>query len=166
MYILASVIGVLAIITWIISIQNKDKKGILIYQIVANVLYGSQYFLLGAYSASLMNLISCLRCLVFYFEDKKQGKISNFSLILFTFIILLLGIITYNGLISILPIIAGLLYMYSIWQNNLTTTRYLFIINALIWLCYNFTIGAHVNIIGNIFEILSGIISIIRFRRK
>ena len=166
MYVLANIIGVLAIITWSLSIQNKDKKGILIYQVAASVLYGVQYFLLGAFSACLMDFTSALRCLIFYFEDKKRGKVSNISFILFAIIILIFGIISFKGIISILPIITSLIGLYSIWQNNLNKTRYLFIVNALIWLFYNFSVGAYVNIIGNFFEILSGIISIIRFRRN
>jgi len=166
MFILANTIGVFAIIIWVLSIQNKNKKEILIYQIVANILYGLQYFLLNAYSASIMDFISGFRCLSFYSEEKKHGKISNYSLLFFTILTIILGIFTYNGAISLLPIIASLIYMYSLWQNNLNTTRYLFIITGFVWLCYNINVGAYINIIGNSFEIISGIISIIRFRRK
>lgn len=166
MYVLINIIGILAIITWILSIQNKDKKGILIYQIVANILYFIQYYLLNAYSACLMNFITAVRCLKFYLEEKKYDKVSNNSFMFFTILIIIIGIFTYNGILSLLPIIASLIYMYSVWQNNLNTTRYLFIVAAFIWFYYNFSIGAYINVVGNIFEIVSGIISIIRFRRK
>lgn len=166
MYVLASIIGILAIITWILSIQNKDKKGILIYQVVANILYFIQYYLLNAYSAYLINFITAFRCLGFYLEEKKYDRVSNNSFLFFTILIIIIGIFTYNGILSLLPIITGLIYMYSVWQNNLNTTRYLFIIAAFIWLYFNLSVGAYINIVGNIFEIISGIVSIIRFRRK
>lgn len=164
MYVLANTIGIFAIVIWVISIQNIDKKGILIYQIIANILYGLQYFLLGAYSASTMDFISGFRCLFFYLEEEKSNKISNYSIIFFTILIIILGIFTYNGIISILPILTSLIYMYSLWQNNLNVTRYLFVIAAFVWLCYNINVGTHINIIGNSFEIISGIVSIIRFK--
>lgn len=166
MNILVNTIGLFAIITWVLSIQNKNKTGILIYQLVANILYFIQYYLLNAYSACLMDFTSGIRCLFFYLEEKKHGKISNLSFLFFILLIIVIGMFTYNGIISLLPIIISLIYMYSIWQNNLNITRYLFIITAIIWIYYNMSVGAYINIIGNIFEILSGIISIIRFRRK
>lgn len=166
MYILANIIGVFAIITWSLSIQNKDRKNILIFQIVANAFYSIQYFLLGAVTAGMTNLLSIFRCLTFYFEEKIKGKISFISFVIFSFLIISIGIITYENPISLIPILCGNLYMYSIWQNNLNLTRHLFIIAALVLVYYNFKVGAIVLFFGNTMDILSGIISIIRFRRK
>ena len=56
--------------------------------------------------------------------------------------------------------------MYSIWQSNLNITRYIFIIAAIILTYYNFKVRAFVLVLGNILDIISGIISIIRFRRN
>ena len=166
MYVLANIIGVFAIITWTLSIQNKERKNILIFQILANVFYSIQYFLLNAFTAGMTNLLSIFRCLIFYFEEKRKGKISNVSFLFFALLIILIGIITYERILSLIPIIGGLLYMYSIWQNNLNLTRYLFIITGILLAYYNFKIGAIVLFFGNILDIVSGIISVIRFRRK
>ena len=166
MYIVANIVGALAIIIWTMSIQNKDKKNILIYQIISNIFYSLQYFLLNAFTAGMTNLLSMFRCLVFYFDEKKHGKISKFSFIIFALIIIIIGIVTYEGPISLIPIVGGLLYMYSIWQSNLNITRYIFIIAAIILTYYNFKVRAFVLVLGNILDIISGIISIIRFRRN
>lgn len=166
MYVVANIIGVFAIITWSLSIQNKDRKNILIYQIAANVFYSVQYFLLGAITAGMTNLISVLRCLEFYFEEKRKGKISFISFIIFSLLIILIGVITYENFISLIPVLCGILYMYSIWQNNLNLTRYLFVFAALILAYYNFRVGAIVLFLGNIMDTFSGVISIARFRRK
>ena len=166
MYILANIIGAFAIITWTLSIQNKERKNILIFQIFANVFYSLQYFLLGAKTAGTTNLLSVFRCLIFYFDEKRNGKVTNASFIIFSILMILIGIITYDGIISLIPVIGGLIYMYSLWQNNLNLTRYLFIFAALILAYYNFKVGAIVLLIGNILDIISGGISIIRFGGK
>ena len=86
--------------------------------------------------------------------------------ILFVFIalVLLFGIITYDGLISLLPIIITVLYTYAFWQNNLNVARIIYIVAAIIWIYYNYEVGAYVGIIGNALEITTELISLIKYR--
>jgi len=165
MYVLAQILGVLAIICWVISIQNNNKKNILICQLLANFLYFIQYFLLNAFTASFMNLVSTIRCFVFYDDELKKNKTSKYSLVFFILIIILIGIFTFDRILSLIPILITLAYTYTSFQDNLSLTRYIFIIAAFIWIYYNFQVGAYVSICGNVLEIISGVISIIRFRR-
>ena len=90
----AQIIGVFAISLWVISIQNKSRDKILMFQFWSNILYMIEYAMLGAYSASVMNMVSSVRCLVF----SKSKKSSGFSfVILFSLIIIILGVFTYDG---------------------------------------------------------------------
>lgn len=165
MFILSQIIGLLAIICWVMSIQQKNKEKILMNQMFANTLYTIQYVLLGAYSASAMNITSAIRSLVFYNDEKKhkQSKLTGSILIA---AIIIIGIITYSSPISIIPILITIAYTYSVWQSNLKITRIIFIIAAIIWIYYNLKVGAYISIIGNSLEIISGIISIKRFHKK
>lgn len=164
MFILSQIIGLLAIICWVMSIQQKNKEKILMNQMFANTLYTIQYVLLGAYSASAMNITSAIRSLVFYNDEKKhkQSKLTGSILIA---AIIIIGIITYSSPISTIPILITIAYTYSVWQSNLKITRIIFIIAAIIWIYYNLKVGAYVSIVGNILEIISGIISIKRFHK-
>lgn len=163
MNLLAQVLGALAILGWIISIQQKDRKNVLICQVVANGIYAIQYYLLGAFTAAFMNFTSFIRSIVFYKNDKKQ---SLFSLILFSLTIIVLGIVSYSNTLSLIPIVITLAYTYSVWQDNLTITRYVFLIAAFIWIYYNIQVGAYISVFGNILEIISGIVALIRFKRS
>ena len=71
-----------------------------------------------------------------------------------------------NGIFNLIPIIITLAYTYSVWQDNLTVTRLVFLIAAFIWIYYNIKVGAYVSIVGNMFEIISGITALIRFKRS
>ena len=165
MFILSQIIGLLAIICWTMSIQQKNKEKILIYQMIANTLYTIQYSLLGAFSAVAMNITSAIRSIVFY-SDEKENNQSKTSCAIFIVIIIILGIITYETPISTIPILITIAYTYSVWQTNLKITRIIFIIAAIIWIYYNLKVGAYISIVGNILEIISGIISIKRFHKK
>lgn len=133
-------------------------------QVIANGIYGIEYLLLGAFSAASMNFLSFLRLLVYYFYALLNIKMPKWILFVFIALVLLFGIITYDGLISLLPIIITVLYTYAFWQNNLNVARIIYIVAAIIWIYYNYEVGAYVGIIGNILEITTGLISLIKYR--
>lgn len=133
-------------------------------QVIANGIYGIEYLLLGAFSAASMNFLSFLRLLVYYFYALLNIKMPKWILFVFITLVLLLGIITYDGLISLLPIIITVLYTYAFWQNNLNVARIIYIVAAIIWIYYNYEVGAYVGIIGNVLEIITGLISLIKYR--
>lgn len=133
-------------------------------QVIANGIYGIEYLLLGAFSAASMNFLSFLRLLVYYFYALLNIKMPKWILFVFITLVLLFGIITYDGLISLLPIIITVLYTYAFWQNNLNVARIIYIVAAIIWIYYNYEVGAYVGIIGNILEIITGLISLIKYR--
>ena len=164
MVVLAQVLALFAILFWVISILLKNKKNILLMQVIANGIYGIEYLLLGAFSAASMNFLSFLRLLVYYFYTSLNIKMPKWILFVFIALVLLFGIITYDGLISLLPIIITVLYTYAFWQNNLNVARIIYIVAAIIWIYYNYEVGAYVGIIGNILEIITGLISLIKYR--
>ena len=164
MVVLAQVLASPGILFWVISILLKNKKNILLMQVIANGIYGIEYLLLGAFSAASMNFLSFLRLLVYYFYALLNIKMPKWILFVFITLVLLFGIITYDGLISLLPIIITVLYTYAFWQNNLNVARIIYIVAAIIWIYYNYEVGAYVGIIGNILEIITGLISLIKYR--
>ena len=164
MVILAQVLASFAILFWVISILLKNKKNLLLMQVIANGIYGIEYLLLGAFSAASMNFLSFLRLLVYYFYALLNIKMPKWILFVFIALVLLFGIITYDGLISLLPIIITVLYTYAFWQNNLNVARIIYIVAAIIWIYYNYEVGAYVGIIGNALEITTGLISLIKYR--
>lgn len=164
MVILAQVLALFAILFWVISILLKNKKNILLMQVIANGIYGIEYLLLGAFSAASMNFLSFLRLLVYYFYALLNIKMPKWILFVFIALVLLFGIITYDGLISLLPIIITVLYTYAFWQNNLNVAIIIYIVAAIIWIYYNYEVGAYVGIIGNALEITTGLISLIKYR--
>lgn len=157
---LSYIFGIVGLLFWVASIQWKEKNKILTSQIIASIFYAIQYFLIGAMTAGYINLISIVRA---YIYNKQKEKNTVVSLITFIIIILFIGLVTCEDLLSCIPIVAGLIYTYITWQKNTRIIRMGFLIAAIILLYYNCTVGAYVSGIGNIFEIISSIVSIYRF---
>lgn len=157
--------GTVALFCWCLSIQGKNKKSILKLQTIANVFYCIQY-MLSAFSAGCMNLVSVIRCIVFYKYEEKEQPSPKYLLILFIAILAVIALFTYNGLLSLIPIIITMGYTYYMWQSNLNIVKIIYIVAAIVWLYYNYTVGAYASLAGNIIEIISGSIALIRGSKK
>lgn len=163
--ILAQICCIAAIFVWNISIQNKKLEKILYFQFLANLLYSMEYLLLGAGIAALMDFTSGCRCFVFFYKNKKNQPVSKKWLFFFCFLIIGLGIIGYSGPISLIPVILTLFYTISSYSKTSNWTRIAFVVAAFIWIYYNLQVKAYVGVIGNLIEIISGFISLFRFRK-
>lgn len=166
MNIIPHVFGAFALITWISSVQVKKKSNILVLQFLANVFYATQYFLLGLISTGCMNVVSLLRCYTFSRNAKKNKQNPFWLLLLILFLIFIIAIISCKTFLDIIPIFATMLYAISTWQPDNFKLRYVFIICAFLFIFYNYFAGAYISLIGNFFEIASGSIAIIRFKKE
>ena len=163
---LAQLVGVIAIILWGFSIQKKEQYKILFLQFLSNIAYVIQYLLLGVLETASMNFISAIRTYLFYKKRKNNKEISTNYLIFFIILIMFLGILTYKNYLSLIPIFITIFYSVSNWLKDAKWIRIVILISAFIWIYYNYVVGAYICIIGNIFEIISGVTSLIRFSKK
>ena len=163
---LIQTIGIVAFILFVYSLKKKDKKEILFYQLLANILYAIQYISLGAYIAGILNVVTVTRCFIYYKYEKDKKEIPLFILITYILIIILVSIFTVDSYISILPSIINIIYIVSTWQKNTKVLRLSFMVAAILWIYYNLTVGAYTAIIGNIFEIISVLYACIKLNRK
>ncbi len=166
MEVITEFFGGIALIFWAISIQTKEKSKILKLQSLANIFYMGQYFLLHAPSAAFMNLVSTIRGIVFYQKEKQNKPNTKLSLIIFISLIILIAILTCNTPLSLIPIAITIMYTITTYQKNTKIIRITFLMAAFVWIFYNLKVGAYAPLIGNIIEIISGTISILRFDIK
>lgn len=164
MVLLGQIFGFIGLLFVLISIQNNKKNLILFFQIFANIFYGLQYFTLGLLSAGCMSCVSLVRCLVFYYYEKKYNKKTPlYWLLILLFIPIIISIFTYTSLISLIPIICTILYTYAIWQPDLKKFRFIVTSSGIGWIFYNGIGGAYVGVLSALFEFINGLVAIIRF---
>lgn len=74
MQIIIQSIGALGIIASIISFQTKKHNQILLFRTLNEFLFAIQYVLLGAYTGMAMNLVGCVRNIIFTKQVEKGKK--------------------------------------------------------------------------------------------
>ena len=161
--ILAELLGFIALTLISLSYQKKTKSKFLVLQILANVFYGLQYLVLGAYSAVCMDIISLIRTYTFYSYESLNKKVPFKALIIIEIFITLIGVFTFNGNIySLLPIVIGIVYSIAMWQKDLRITYFTAALTSVVWIYYNFVIGAYIATFASVIELFASIIGFLK----
>ena len=152
----AHICALIGFIFLIISTQVKKKKEILLFQSLFSLFFFLQYLLLGVYSASILNLVSLVRNIVYY---KNTNKISTYSIIILTFLVGLICTIcdmkNYIFIIAFIPTIINVAYSYILSKNNIVLIKKVFLVCSIMWIIYDYFVKAYVGLICNSLEMLS-----------
>ena len=163
MFYIAQLFGIIALVVLIMSFQKNKKDTLLKYQIFSSLLFALQYLFLNAISGCLMNLMSLIRNFIY---KKFNDKIPIIYLILIIICMIILSLMSYKGIISLLPTFAVILYSVALWQKNLTITRIIEIISCSLYIIYNIKVLAISGLISTFIEMFSAIIAIYKFDIK
>lgn len=158
-------ISIVSIILYVLSVQFKEKKNILITQILASISYLIVYVIKGAWSGVAIEILEELKDIVFIKLEKNNKKIPIIVLIIFILLLIVVSIIFYDGILSLLPLVINILLFVSTYYKNPKYIRWIMLISGGLWAIYNIYVGAYIIVIGNVLEILSAIIAIIKFRK-
>ena len=105
-----------------------------------------------------------MKSIIFMKYAKEDKKIPFVILIIFIFLLVLVSIIFFDGLFSLLPLFINIILFVSSYFKNPKYMRITMLICGALWGIYNISIGAYIIVIGNILEIVSASISLIRFK--
>lgn len=161
MNIITQTIGGLGILASIISFQCKKHNNILFFRTLNEFIFAIQYFLLGAYTGMMMNLIGCIRNIIFTKQINKNKK-TTISMAVFSIMFFAFGLLTYQGKKSFLIIIAKILSTLAYGNKNTTIVRALIFVTSTSWLIYNYCVCSIAGIICEAFTLVSLILGIIR----
>lgn len=162
MNILAQIFGTIALLLLVISYQQVVRKKFLFLQIIANVFYSLQYLVLNAYSAVMTTFITIIELFIFHKDAEENKKTSILVLLIIELLLIIIGIFTYDGIYSLIPIFIACIFTYGNFQSNLRITYSIGIVVAFLWTVYNFVVGAYVSLLGNFFELFASLIGFIR----
>lgn len=165
-FILAQICGVITLILTVIAVQFKTKEKIVMCMIFANIMGAIQYFLLNAITGAVVSIINAIRCMVFYFYKKHDKNPSLIVLLLFEVIAIVSGIISWQNMWSVIPIIVTVVYTYGLWQDNVKVIRISTAIAGLGWAIYNIIVMAYVGTIQSISQLISAVIALFKKNEK
>ena len=164
MKILANIIGLLAVIMFVVSYQLKSRRSIIFFNAGSRILYIAQYILLGAFEGALLDMIAFLISLVYRAKDTRLIKNHlTLTLIASNLFIVGLGMTTYKNVYSLLPIIGVIFETLGLWLSKEKHIRLVSLLGAPPWLIYNFISGAYGSVIGNVITLVSIAVAIVRY---
>ena len=169
LYIVAQLIGFVAMFFSLISFQAKTRGGIIALQILSNSILVVQYFLLGYstgevyYSAVVANFIGLFRNAIYSMRGK--WKIARSKVVPAVAILLFIvsGIFTYKTPFDILPIFSMCVSSIAFFMREERLIRYLSVLVILPWVVYSIYAGNIASIISDSLNLISVIIAIMRF---
>lgn len=154
MYFISQLFVIIATISLGATYFFKDKVRILVFCIIYNIFYGIHYLLLSASTGFMMNLVSLIRNVIFFSNSKKEKQNSVVYLIILSVISMIFCIITYKDAYSIVSMIASILSIYSVWQDNTLIYKILALPVSICFLVY----AIHIN---SLFAIITEIVLLI-----
>lgn len=162
MYYLAQFFGFLGLLAMIIALFQKSKNKMLFWVIFNCIFFSLEYLFLAAFAGMGSNVVALGRTYLF----KKKDEDKRFNIIWIYVIVMVLytiiGIFTYDGLISLMPIIAEYIYATALWQKNVDHIRYGTAIMVIIWLIYDIIVQAYPSAICDTIVLISTLISIVK----
>lgn len=161
MDIFAQIIGIIAMGFGIISYQMKNTKKIILVQIFSTLIFGTHYFLIGAYAGAALNILSMIRNIIFYFKQYKWAR-SKIWIYIFTGIFAVAAYLSGDGWLGILPFLGCTFMTIAVYFESGKTTRQIIWMSSPCWLIYNGINGSIGGVVAEVFNLTSIVISVIR----
>ena len=164
MYIAAQIVGILAVVTFLLSYQLKKRKNIILVNATSSVLYVLQYIMLGAFEGAVLDVLSTLSTVAAHNKDKKPIKNhTKLALICMNALIFIAGMSLYENIFSLFPIAGAILQTSALWITKEKSIRLVSFFGAPCWLVYNLTSHAYGSALGSVLCMISIGIAIYRY---
>lgn len=164
MYLLAQIIGILGVSTFLLSYQLKKRKNIILVNAISSVLYVLQYIMLGAFEGAALDILAAVSTVAAHNKDK--GFIKRHSKLVIGVLTLsfcVAGMVFYKNIFSLCSIIGAILQNSAFWITKEKILRRVSFTASPFWLIYNLTSGAYGSAIGSALSIVSIGLAIFRY---
>ena len=158
---LGNLAGAAGIVASMIIYQQKERNQLLIWKFVSDVLWFTQYVLLGAYSGAGIAVVSMLRGIVFMNKERRWAK-SRWWLYGFWALSIAIGILTWKNIFSVFTMVASIIAITSFWIGNPKLSRVLAYPISICMLIYDFNVKAISGIVNELLTLTSSTIGVLR----
>ena len=164
MKIIANVIGVFAVILFVLSYQQKTRRGIVLCNTVSRALYVLQYILLFAFEGAVLDVVGIVASVLAQKKDSpKMKKHLKWVILGVNLLIVGAGIALYRSPVSLLPMFGVLLHTGAFWLSNEKHIRLVSLLGSPFWLAYNLISSAFGSAAGDALTICSIGAAIVRY---
>ena len=156
-------LGILATVLTFLSYQTNQKRTLLAVQTLATLCTCLSFFFLGATTGFALNIVCIIRNVIFYFLER-SSRFYYPTVGILTLAMVVLGVLSWQGLISLLMILALAINTVYISFGDPQRLRKSILLTSTMVLIYNifvFSIGGMAN---EGLSIVSAVIGIIRYK--
>jgi hypothetical protein len=133
----------------------------LMLSVVASLLYTVHFFLLGAITGSAMNFMGAIRSYIYY--KVKPSRKNSWIMFGFLLVIMAATALTWQGTLSLLPMLGTLSGGVAYWQRKPKLIRRLALISSPLWFIYNAISGSYAGMFIEVVNLSSNLVGQYRF---
>ncbi len=161
------IIGFFGVFLFLISYQVKSNKLLFVIQTFGCLTFAVQFALLGAYSACVTSVISIIKsAMLIKYEQSRVIRWKGWVAV-FSAACIITAMFTWDGILSLLPIIATVANIVGCWTNNAKKLRIsVLFISSPCMLLYDVLVMTWGGVLNETITIISIVVSIIRFGWK
>ena len=159
---LIQLIGGVGYLLLSLSYLKKEKKQILLMQIISYIFLVIHFYFLNGLTGTICNLLGLGALVTIYLTEKKNPNYKTIPVTLFILLILIINIITFQNIFSIFPMIASIIVIISFLLEDEDIIRIIGIIAAICWLIYAIIYKSYSAIIFEIIILINAYVSLIK----
>ena len=152
--------GIAALVCTVVSMQLKQKKPRMILQTASEAFIVAHYWVKGAFTGSLMAMVSFARDVIFTHFDKKRTPL--WVLLALYAIMTGLTAVSWAGSLSLLPYCGSLIYAWSLWYGEVKWIRLGNAVGNTPYLLYTWLTGNYALFVMTLLEVLAAWIGFFR----
>lgn len=164
-YIISQIFAFLNVTFNLIAIQKRKKAQLLKYDTAASTCAILHYLFLGAWAGAATKTITTVRNII-AIDKANKNKTSIIIPAIFVTLYIMSGIISFQNIYSLLPILASCIYATAIYTVDVSKIRKFALLGSCLWLIYDICVLSMVGIIAECIFITNDLVAIYRFRKK
>jgi len=164
--IFGEIAGFLAVAVGFFIFQQKDRKRILMFKLICDVLWTTHFALLGALSGMAISGVGILREIVFSKVRKEDNRKSNLWLLLFLSVNTISVLLLWNTPWSVCSLISSILSTIAFWQKSASRIKVISLGVCISQITYAIAMGSYAACLNELIVISSILIFFIRNSRR
>ena len=161
-YVIGQVLGFFIAAESFFIYFSRKRNQILTAKLICDALNVLQQAMIGALTGSIINAVAIFREIVFYNRGKKKWASFRFWLYLFIVLMGIAPLLSWAGVVSLLPAIGSGIAVVAFYVNSPKTTRRIGLVAQVFWLAYVILTRNYGAILSNVVVIISAVLGLIR----
>lgn len=176
MELFAQAVGIVAMSFGILSYLNKNQRGIMIFQLLATTFFSIHFWMLGAVTGCLLNVLGVVRAAVYSQRSRRAWaahpawiyvfSAAAFGIYVLTFTVFDKEVSAWILLLELLPVVATAVTSVAYRMAGGAQVRVLSLFSSPLWLIYNACNGSVGGVISDSLSIISIFVGMYKHDRK